>query len=348
MLKTRIYEIDALRGFACLMVVFNHYGVYGQMSGLGLNVGCVGVDLFFIISGFVISLTIEQDFSWKHFLINRFSRLFPSYWFCLILSAFAIVLSYPYIDEPAPTSDFYETFLANTTMFQFYLNYPNIDGSYWTLIIELLFYAFIFIFLLLKKKHLIEIIGGIFLLFPLCLIIFYKEIVANEPVYYYISKTPLLPYFPLFYSGIIFYKLKFEKKDNVRWGMIVLCFILQLLMFDKFYSNGPELSITQYSCTLFVIYVCFVLYIHNKLSFIVNKYTVWLGGISYCLYLIHQSIGVRIILPFLHYHLHINFWVAFVISFLAVLGLAYGVTNYIEKPGIKLIRKKYSLKIVIR
>ena len=103
MTANRISEIDALRGIACLMVVYNHFGNYPEIGSTASCMGCIGVDLFFMISGFVISLTIQNNSNWKYFLINRFSRLFPVYWACAILSVLTYVVSYSYINEPAPT-----------------------------------------------------------------------------------------------------------------------------------------------------------------------------------------------------------------------------------------------------
>lgn len=344
MIKNRISEIDALRGIACLMVVLNHFGNFTQLSSLGFEIGCIGVDLFFIISGFVILLTIENNSEWKYFLINRFSRLFPTYWICLILSVISMAISYNVLNEKAPDMYYLKTFIANLSMFQFYLNFPNIDGSYWTLIIELLFYFFIFLFLFTKKKHLIELFGAISLLFPLCLIIFNKSIFSNPKIHHLIDCIPLLPYFPLFYSGILFYKMKFHQKKTLRWILLLFCFILQLSLFENFYNNRPELTFTQYLVTLSIIYGAFILYLYNRLSFIANQITIWLGSISYCLYLIHQSIGTQVILPFLNNYLSINFYLAFLLSISLLLLISTLILKYIEKPSISYLRSKYPFK----
>ncbi len=345
MTKFRISEIDALRGIACLMVVLNHFGNYGQLSQLGFNMGCTGVDLFFIISGFVISLTIEGNPNRNYFLINRFSRLFPAYWTCVTLTALAILISNYCSNTSFSGGDFIKIYLENLTMCQFYFNAPNIDGSYWTMLIELLFYFFIFLFLFFNKKTYIESVGAAFLLLPLCLFLFSKEITPNNLLTRICNNIPLVIYFPLFYSGILFYKLKFDKKTVARWALLLISFSIQLLLFDKFYSNRPELSFTQYFVILIIFYGAFILYLFNKLVFIVNTYTVWLGSISYCLYLIHQVIGVQTIMPFLFEYLHINFTTAFILTLIILFTLSFLILKYIERPGILFIRKKYALHL---
>jgi peptidoglycan/LPS O-acetylase OafA/YrhL len=341
MIKTRIPEIDALRGIACLMVVFNHFRLHPQLNHFGFNIGCVGVDLFFIISGFVISLTIQNNKSPKDFLINRFSRLFPTYWVCVTLSVIAIVLSHKYIGEPPLDLSFFKRYLLNLSMLQFYLNTTNIDGSYWTLIIELLFYVFILCFLLIKQTKLIELIGGICLILPICLFVFYNEIIANETLHRLVDAIPLLAYIPLFYSGILCYNLFFNGKKIYRWALLAISFCIQLALFDKYYSNGPELTFMQYLITLSLIYLSFVLLIFQKMKFLVNPYTIWLGNISFCLYLIHQSIGVFIVTPILHDYFHLNFWIAFILTLAFLLFLANLIYTYVEKPIISYIRKHF-------
>lgn len=339
--KARIPEIDVLRGIACMMVIFNHFGMHPQLNNLGLNIGCVGVDLFFIISGFVISLTIQNNKSPKDFIINRFSRLFPTYWVCVTLTVLVMLISYKWLSETPPDMEFLKKYIINLSMFQFYFNTPNIDGSYWTLIIELLFYGFILIFLILKKTQLIEIIGGICLLIPLSMWLFSYEINANQTLREICDDIPLLTYFPLFYSGIIFYNLNNSNKKLLRWILLFLSFFTQLALFKTYYSNSPELTFTQYSISLTLIYFSFILLIFKKLNILINKYTIWVGNISFCLYLIHQSIGVNIITPILHDSLHINFWVAFILTFAFLLILANLIFKYVEQPSISFIRKNF-------
>ena len=82
----RVLELDALRGLAALAVVFYHYTtrfdqLFGHTFPLPWSVswGHYGVDLFFMLSGFVILMTLERTSdSWK-FAWGRFSRLYPAY-----------------------------------------------------------------------------------------------------------------------------------------------------------------------------------------------------------------------------------------------------------------------------
>ena len=86
-------ELDALRGIAAFSVVLFHYtarydSIYGHSNRLlfKFNYGHLGVNLFFIISGFVIFMTLDRTKSVIDFVVARFSRLYPAYWTALALT----------------------------------------------------------------------------------------------------------------------------------------------------------------------------------------------------------------------------------------------------------------------
>ena len=101
--SSRVVELDALRGIAALAVVAFHYTTqYGQQYGhttplgFGFPPGNYGVNLFFLISGFVIFMTLERARSAMDFVVSRFSRLYPAYWAAMALTCiFVYVLGMP-------------------------------------------------------------------------------------------------------------------------------------------------------------------------------------------------------------------------------------------------------------
>lgn len=89
----RLHEIDALRGVAAMAVALFHYTtrlteLYGARSGADVSFGHghYGVNLFFVISGFVIFTTLEKMSRPMDFVVSRFSRLFPVYWAAIFLT----------------------------------------------------------------------------------------------------------------------------------------------------------------------------------------------------------------------------------------------------------------------
>lgn len=148
----RLGYLDALRGIAALSVVYLHFSMdlaersaqsigpaalsFIHVTTLVFDPGKFGVVLFFAISGFIIpnSLLVDQPTPIRRFVIARFFRLYPLYWLTIPLG---LMLPWPEPGKLFSTA----TILANTTMVQGYLGYEDVIGAYWTLQIELLFYA---------------------------------------------------------------------------------------------------------------------------------------------------------------------------------------------------------------
>jgi peptidoglycan/LPS O-acetylase OafA/YrhL len=137
--KSRYLELDALRGIAVLAVVFYHYTfAYDYHFKLFasnkfyLYHGNLAVHLFFVISGFVIFLTLEKSKRKADFLVSRFSRLYPSYWVAMLVTLTVITVF------PVPTLGHYtiKEVAMNLTMLQGFTKIRLIDQVYWTLKME--------------------------------------------------------------------------------------------------------------------------------------------------------------------------------------------------------------------
>ena len=136
----RLVEIDALRGVAAMAVVLFHYTtrfaeLYAPktLPSLSFPDGHYGVNLFFIISGFVIFMTLEKTSRPMDFVVSRFSRLFPAYWFAILLT-FSIT---HLLGLPGKLVDL-STAFANLIMIHSFFHVPHVDGVYWTLEVELI------------------------------------------------------------------------------------------------------------------------------------------------------------------------------------------------------------------
>lgn len=145
----RLYEVDLLRIIAALSVVLYHYTFSGYLGGHSpveypalspvTRYGYLGVDMFFVISGFVVLLS-----AWgrrpSDFVISRIVRLYPAFWVAVIVTTVvSITLSRGHFRVTVGQ------FLANLTMFNSVPNIANVDVVYWTLWAELRFYALVFI-----------------------------------------------------------------------------------------------------------------------------------------------------------------------------------------------------------
>ncbi|OGX84178.1 acyltransferase family protein [Hymenobacter glacialis] len=330
--------LDALRGIAAVLVVLFHLTMDTGNPDYGLHLGMTGVDLFFLISGFVIFMTLRKTSSSKDFVISRLIRLYPTYWACVSFT-FAINVLYA-VTHNSLSLNYIGQYLANMTMFQHYLGVENLDHPYWTMIVEMVFYLSMLIIYRTGQIKNIEWIGGI--LSAVCFLIstvgrsfFYEAYEVVNFVY------PLLNHFPLFFAGIVFYLIKYDRPSVARYVMIGGCFVCSLFVFDNL-GRGAYLTYSEHVATLVVYFSLMLLYINNKLSWVSNKVFVYLGTISYALYLIHQNISVFYLRPLMARVLpgKTGFWLGNIVILVTVIGLASAVTYWIEKPAMKLLKAK--------
>ena len=340
--QSRLEVLDSLRGFAALFVLFFHFSMFRPQSEFGFFLGISGVDLFFIISGFVIFMSIDSRKNGQEFLLLRFIRLYPIYW---VIATFTFLLYYvlnlfdgviPYIELP------FRNYLVNLSMIQYFFDVPNIDGSYWTLIIELLFYLFIYVLYKFNLLKNIVLIGVLF-----CVVIF----LITSGVRYFNWKDltnyfPLMYHFPMFFIGILFYKLYQTKQFQWDYFIIILIGVFLQLYLSNYGRAIQFMTFSSYAIMLSTYVMIFYLFVFDKLNWVVTPVTSFFGNISYSLYLIHQPLCYGIIIPYFTDVLKINFWISsLLISLPIVIGLAAFFTFKVEKPLLtycrgKLISKK--------
>lgn len=320
----RIFELDGIRGVAAMAVVFYHYTTrYNEMfdttSVLNFSYGWLGVPLFFILSGFVITLTINRCKSPFEFLYRRFMRLYPTYWICLLITLTVInitdfkMFQLPLIDV-----------LMNFTMVSEIFGFNYVDGSYWSLLPELLFYFLMALLMVFNKTNKV-LTYNVPILF-ICIIHYFYQI----PFLWH-----LLYYLPLFMIGILFYNIYMGRKKYYFHILIVFNLVLSVFLYHKIQSSVP-IEYLLFSFTSFI--GLFYLFIYGKLKFLGrSKGLVFLGTISYPLYLIHENVG----LIFINY-LDSNFGlrnIAIAFAIMISIALAYVVTFYLEPPFRNFIKR---------
>ncbi|HIP32687.1 MAG TPA: acyltransferase [Crocinitomicaceae bacterium] len=345
MKSNRILELDALRGIAALLVVFFHYTIHREESTLGFKLGTTGVDLFFIISGFVILMSLSRIKSAKHFVFNRLVRLYPAYWAAVTIT----FLVSNYIDFGV-NSDIYLQknfidYFINLTMFQMYFEVGDIDGPYWTLVLEMLFYILMLILLLTRQLKNIQLYGFLLIIGTVALNLGIRNSNLIQVIFFYL---PVLQFIPLFFAGTLFYQLYTKQGKQKRiYFLIGVTFLVQLFLFKTTGRSFLFISQLEYTAMISIYYLLFFLFIHGKLKFIVNRLTLFLGGISYSLYLIHQMISIKIVIPYLILNYGFSFWTASLCFALPLsIILAYLITSLVEKPIGKYLKKKFILLFI--
>ena len=316
----RIFVLDIFRGLAAISVLLFHYttkfnSVFKSdlMSAVEFPHGHYGVHLFFIISGFVIFMTLERLNSGKEFLKRRFIRLYPTFWLCLLIT-FSI-------SSLAGISQFKRSIIElfiNFTMIPSLLRTKPVDGAYWSLEVELLFYFLMFLIVKMGRKGDI-LIFNIFWLIISIFISYFKI-----P---YLNVLLITDYSYLFIAGISFYKLWSDSNKISNHFIIVLC-----LMYG-FIIKGVEEGVVV---SLFLI--LFYLFIHGSLEFLRSfRFLTFFGNISYPFYLLHQVIGMILIHKLSYFS--DNYIVLIIAPFAMITLMSWLVTKYAE-PKLKTIFTK--------
>ena len=330
MVIERIRWVDSIRGIAILIVVLFHFSVHRPINYPNFVWGKHGVDLFFIISGFVMLHSLKNIKSSKQFLINRFSKLYPIYIFSIILisTIFYII----FLKSGVLFYNFtLKKFLFNLTMFQQMFNIQCFDNAHWTLKIDLFFYLmlfFIYYFGFMKYLVHIFLFLNIFLLF-----LFKYNLDFSLSLDFYFT---IYQFLPLFLIGIILYNIYDDGKCySYYYVLLVVVFLIQNYFSFKTGWNTP-VQIFEYSIyplILFAFIFMFLVGIHY--SKYIENFNILskIGDMSYVWYLIHLSIFVEILVPFLQISFHLNFGIAsFLISLPTSFIVSYFIHRFIEIP----------------
>lgn len=330
---SRVVELDALRGLAALAVVAYHYTTqYGEQFGhLGtpppsFAFGNYGVHLFFLISGFVIFMTLERTRTAMDFVVSRFSRLFPAYWAAILISA-AVVYTIGMPSQRLPWSDV----VIDFTMIQQILGAEHLDGSYWTLEVELFFYAqMLFWFMLGQLKR----IHWIILIWLVLAIVYGVTEKHHEHLSYTARELLIARHIPFFALGILFYRLRtYPAESWLNRGLIALSIGAIAVAYPAVFT------VAALVCS-----AIFALFVGGYLKWLRAAPFAFLGAISYSLYLLHQAIGFSLIWHFEHRGFSPP--VAALCAALLVTVLAALLTFFVERPAMRLIRDAWKRRQV--
>ncbi|MBB1402145.1 acyltransferase [Pseudoalteromonas sp. SG45-1] len=309
----RQLSLDGLRGIAALSVVIYHYFYrIDEIYNTGSNemdwtyFGHFGVHLFFMISGFVIFMSISKETKPVSFIVSRFSRLYPTYFFAVIIT-FTVVYIFGLQGREVGVFNA----LLNLLMFQEFLGISHVDGVYWTLTVEITFYFWCFVLILFKKIDLL-----IFTLFSFLFLSFTVELLP-ENIYKIIGKLFFINYVSFFLLGVMTYKLK---KEYLKYRNVFQI----LLIFTVLFINNENEDFIAYG----FIYIFFLLGVYDVLKFLKFKVFIFMGEISYSLYLVHQNIGYVIITKMMN--ANIPKLAAALVAFIVSVLLAKLMYTYIE------------------
>jgi peptidoglycan/LPS O-acetylase OafA/YrhL len=330
----RLEGLDALRGVAALAVVLYHYTYgYSQVVGKhrpGLDLvatdGHFGVNLFFIISGFVILMTLERSAKAADFSVSRFARLWPAYLACAALTSLVIV-ALNFNPQHLTVRDA----LLNVLMLNKLIGNVSIDLSYWTLTYEVLFYAgAAMIFFGLKIKRIewacLAWLG----------LAFVARITSFDVHHERFSVLLGVDFCHFFVMGMMIYLISQRRNSWLTMSTAILAFAMTL--FGPPFNPGA-MKLWQFMLLTLLFAVTVWLVAERKIRFLNIAPLLFLGEISYSLYLVHQIAGYWLIR-----HLEGMGWDpdhAIWVAVLCAIVVATGVRRWVEVPAQKAIRGWY-------
>jgi peptidoglycan/LPS O-acetylase OafA/YrhL len=281
---SRSRELDALRGIAASWVILFHYTVrYGQIFGDGdapfhVGDGIYGVELFFAISGFVMLMTLARMRTAGEFVIARAARLYPTYW-AGVATTFVVMALWPLAGRTvtAPQAAF------NLTMLQEYFHVPDVDSVYWSLEVELVFYAWIVAVFAAGWLPRARALVTAWMLVGIAAFLACRYFGRPLPVI--LDRTLLLVHCGYFGIGVTAW-LDYQAGHTARasWLQYALAAAVAFL------AQGPHGLLLALA-----IVGVFWLVSQRRAQLLDTRVLVFLGAISYPLYLLHQNIGYVVI-----------------------------------------------------
>jgi peptidoglycan/LPS O-acetylase OafA/YrhL len=347
--SSRFLNLDGLRGVAILSVVgyhiffthahnfsnkFNSFYNFELTSFLGY--GSFGVSLFFLISGFVIYNSLEKSENFKIFFLKRYFRLIPS---MIFVSIFTLLFSLIYPSEPFHNLKLVDlipglTFIEPRFFIQILdLNIKDIDQVFWTLYVEFKFYviAGLSFFFFKDKKGFIIGLLYIFYLISKYLNIYYNS--AFTFYLYEIGKWSGAAYFCWFATGIYLFQFLKYKKINYLLFFLSFGFISSI-------HQARAIDLLTFLLSSFIIITVFFTFYKNFIKQIIeSKFLLFLGYISYPLYLIHQNLSYFFQKFFFLIHGFDYFIFYSLLTLIFIFIISFLIKKYFEEPFRKILLK---------
>ncbi len=342
-----IYRLQLLRFLSAFSILLLHLILFGN-NKYALNTPylnfitdylMIGVDIFFIISGFIMMHTSRSQNTYpiklklieiKKFYLKRISRIYPVWWLlCLILLP-VLLIKPEWINSSVdvPTSFWHSLFLIP------HESVPLIMVG-WTLEFEIYFYLIFGLTLLFSPK--IQFLTIISLFVTMILSANFLNLFLPE-AYVNLITSPLLLYFTIGMAlSFIYKKVEFGyyQLAGVICGFILSCLYLASFNvgeIERFYHFAPTATFI----------VCLFLLWEKKTPAKFPKFYKWGGNISYSLYLIHILVISAVGRLLIHFNVNETISPLFSLLLIVVISIVGSSVLYygFEKPALKLFRKK--------
>ncbi|MFI8826574.1 acyltransferase family protein [Streptomyces sp. NPDC053431] len=345
----RLALVDGLRLAACLFVAAFHFlgttnpaiwgespKVFAYLAHRASMYGWLGVEMFFLISGFVICMS-----AWGRtpgqFAVSRISRLFPAYWFVILLLVARLAII------PVQTGDLGSlvhprVVVSNLTMFPGPLKVDLLDGVAWTLDVEARFYLLMAV--VLKFGTTYQRMMGF------CTVWLVAAFVTHSTQNKLLDQFVLSPYAGYFIAGIAVYLMCRFGQNLMLWFLLAMAWAYQLSVLQIRVNWHPATSNTDKTvswtlCALLVTGFLAILMLASlgPLKKIRWRWLVTAGALTYPFYLVHMSLGIPLAKGLTRHVPGLGPWGTMAVTTTAMLLLSYAVYRWAEKPLSRWLRR---------
>ena len=339
-MNNRLAYLDGFRGLAILLVVLFHaYTRWPDMVPYGdqyafpfFKIGWIGVRLFFLISGFVILMTLERSTHFKDYLVRRWLRLFPAMLICSLLVFFS---AFFFFERPSGQPSF-SSLLPGLTfteieLWRMLFGFPknNLEGTFWSLYVEFKFYLFAALFYFWKgARFLIAALVTVFIGAMAITLINHNvtsEYTTLIDKLVYISSFRYFGWFAAGASFYLFSKNKDKGKDY-KWFYIGLLIAIASSLSVKEFDLKPAFVATSMS-----VFFAFSVLSTKLQALLSNRVFLFFGFISYPFYLIHENTLISMIIKLHQADLGIPLFFLPVIPVIILSLLAWFISKYVER-----------------
>jgi peptidoglycan/LPS O-acetylase OafA/YrhL len=336
--RGRLHQLDLFRFVAAFAVLAFHFTFMqpANTSTVGVRYpdaltavtrfGYLGVDLFFVISGFVVFMSV-----WGRqpgdFVASRVARLFPAYWIGVTVAAAATLWLNPF-GHGVPLHQY----LVNLTMVQSWLHVRSLDAVYWTLGYELTFYA---VLLVVALTGMTRRKAAVLMWTWLALDVLVR-IVPLPGASWTVVEPLLMPtHSHYFIAGMAMF-LWFRDGRSAHLAALI-CACTGKAVYEGWHRAGTEAGLSGHAvppgvAVALVVGIILLMWAvaDGRLTSLARPRYAVLGALTYPLYLLHNRVGaslINAIQPVVG-----NRWVVLAIATGTALSLAWLVHRFVERP----------------